>query len=216
MTSRIVGELHLDDLTTNHHKKGFDEQSPEWRAINSVMREWMKPVAAASSNMNKGKKDPLKKEKAVEGMRRAMGMASALPNAAFSISAPEREPTEVKNAHQNNKSRLEVQEEAIQFGDEYIRLAHSIQPMGDDDYLPWDYVFDDDALELQTVINEDSPLYMTISDEGFFATLAMADTMMTFLVEDKGVTFSRAREMRDKWLQLSISGKKPTETDDEI
>ena len=216
MTSRIVGELHLDGLTTNHHKKGFDEQSPEWKAIYFVMKEWMKPIAAASSNMNKNKNDPLKKEKAVEGMRKAMGMAATLPNAAHTETTSGRSDTDLAAGESNGNSGLEVQEEAIKYAGDYIRLAHSIQPMGADDYLPWDYIFDEEELELQTIINEDSPLYLAISDEGFFATLAMADTMMTFLVSDKGVAYARAREMRDRWLELSVTGKRQAESVDEI
>jgi hypothetical protein len=77
--------------------------------------------------------------------------------------------------------------------------------MGEEDYLPWDFVYDDENLELQTVINEDSPIYMAVGDEEFFAALAMADTLMTFLVSEKSVPFSKARELRDRWLQETVA-----------
>lgn len=203
MTSRVVGELHLDDLSTNFHKKGFDAQTPEWKRISAAMTQWLKPVASASQQMNKGKNDPLKKEKAISGMRRAMGVAPTLPSP-ISMIAPSVESNPGETT-QLSKNGLEVREDSIQIGDETVKLAHSLQPMGEDDYLPWDYVFDEDSLELQTVINEDSPIYLAVGDEEFFAALAMADTLMTFLVTEKSIPYSKARELRDRWLQETVS-----------
>ncbi len=203
MTSRVVGELHLDDLSTNFHKKGFDAQTPEWKRISFAMTQWLKPVASASSQMNKGKNDPLKKEKAISGMRKAMGVAPTLPSP---ISSESRDPAAPEDSFSpKSKSGIHVGEDSIQIGEETIKLAHSLQPMGEDDYLPWDFVFDEESLELQTVINEDSPIYLAVGDEEFFAALAMADTLMTFLVAEKSIPFSKARELRDRWLQETVS-----------
>jgi len=203
MTSRVVGELHLNDLSTNFHKKGFDAQTPEWKRIASAMNQWLKPVVSASQQMNKGKNDPLKKERAISGMRKAMGVAPTLPSP---ISYAPHSPVHPNNPESNEaKSGVQVGEDEIQIGEETIKLAHSLQPMGEDDYLPWDYVFDDESLELQTVINEDSPIYLAVGDEEFFAALAMADTLMTFLVLEKSIPFAKARELRDRWLQETIS-----------
>lgn len=203
MTSRVVGELHLDDLSTNFHKKGFDAQTAEWKTISAAMTQWLKPVASASQQMNKGKNDPLKKEKAISGMRRAMGVAPTLPSP-ISFDGPSHNP-EPGERGSEAKNGFEIREDSIQIGDETIKLAHSLQPMGEDDYLPWDFVFDEDSLELQTVINEDSPIYLAVGDEEFFAALAMADTLMTFLVVEKSIPYARARELRDRWLQETVS-----------
>lgn len=203
MTSRVVGELHLNDLSTNFHKKGFDAQTPEWKRISSAMTQWLKPVVSASSQMNKGKNDPLKKEKAISGMRKAMGVAPTLPSPISSTATQNSQA----NALSPNQERgaVQVGEDEIHIGQEIIKLAHSLQPMGDEDYLPWDFVFDEESLELQTVINEDSPVYLAVGDEEFFAALAMADTLMTFLVSEKSIPFSKARELRDRWLQETIA-----------
>lgn len=203
MTSRVVGELHLDDLSTNFHKKGFDAQTPEWKIISAAMTIWLKPVVSASSNMNKNKKDPLKKEKAINGMRKAMGVAPLLPSPMSSLIS-DLELPEVE-IDQKEAGGIILRENSILIGDENIKLAHSLQPMGEEDYLPWDFVYDEENLELQTVINEDSPIYMTVGDEEFFAALAMADTLMTFLVTEKSVSFSKARELRDRWLQETVA-----------
>lgn len=203
MTSRVVGELHLDDLSTNFHKKGFDAQTPEWKTISTAMESWLKPVVSASQNMNKNKNDPLKKERAINGMRKAMGVAPLLPSPVSST----------LNGHGNSAMEtlknevggVTLRKNSILIGNEDIKLAHSLQPMGEEDYLPWDFVYDEENLELQTVINEDSPIYMVVGDEEFFAALAMADTLMTFLVSEKSVSFPKARELRDRWLQETLA-----------
>jgi hypothetical protein len=203
MTSRVVGELHLDDLSTNFHKKGFDAQTPEWKIISAAMATWLKPVASASQNMNKNKNDPLKKEKAINGMRKAMGVAPLLPSP-MSTSSANSQTADIDD-DTKEQGGIILRENSILIGDETIKLAHSLQPMGEEDYLPWDFVYDDENLELQTVINEDSPIYMAVGDEEFFAALAMADTLMTFLVSEKSVPFSKARELRDRWLQETVA-----------
>lgn len=205
MTSRVVGELHLDDLSTNFHKKGFDEQTPEWKIISATMSEFLKPVAKASSDMNKGKNDPLKKEKAISGMRKAMGVAPMIPSPVAQTAPIEATPTQPESASKT----FQISDNTISIGDEQIKLAHSLQAMGDEDFLPWDYVFDEETLELQTVINEDSPIYLSVADEEFFAALAMADNLMTFLIMERSLPFEKARELRDRWLQESLA-KKPS------
>jgi hypothetical protein len=76
--------------------------------------------------------------------------------------------------------------------------------MGVDEPLPWDYIFAEDAKEIQTVINKDSPMYSSVKDDEFYAILAMADSVMTFLVENRGIPFSSARDLRNKWLEETI------------
>ncbi len=203
MTSRVVGELHLDDLSTNFHKKGFDAQTPEWKIISAAMTQWLKPVVSASQNMNKNKNDPLKKEKAIIGMRKAMGIAPLLPSP-LAFPADNGEIT-AADFVKNEASGIKLRQNSILIGSDEIKLAHSLQPMGEEDYLPWDFVYDDENLELQTVINEDSPIYIAVGDEEFFAALAMADTLMTFLVSEMAVPFPKARELRDRWLQETVA-----------
>jgi hypothetical protein len=31
MTSRIIGEVHLDFVQANFHKQGFEKTTPEWK-----------------------------------------------------------------------------------------------------------------------------------------------------------------------------------------
>ena len=139
----------------------------------------------------------------INGMRKAMGVAPLLPSP-MSTSSANSQTADIDD-DTKEQGGIILRENSILIGDETIKLAHSLQPMGEEDYLPWDFVYDDENLELQTVINEDSPIYMAVGDEEFFAALAMADTLMTFLVSEKSVPFSKARELRDRWLQETVA-----------
>jgi hypothetical protein len=202
MTSRVVGELYFEDLGTNFLKNKLEYGTEEWRAISVYMKEWLKPIVSGSQELNRGRNDALKQQRVVQGLQVAMGVANSLGDENIDSSTGE---VSVDNQTSGRSSGgIEWRDRTLRFGNEEITLASQFAHLGNDDPLPWDYIFDQDVQELQTVINMDSPLYDSLKDGEFYATLAMADTVVDYLVQSKGYPYEKVKKLRDKWLEQTI------------
>jgi hypothetical protein len=202
MTSRVVGELYFKDLGTNFLKNKLEYGTEEWRVISAFMKEWLKPIVSGSQELNRGRDDALKEQRVVQGIQTAMGVASSLSD--DSIDNYSSENSEQETNSNRNRNTLEWKERTLRFGNEEITLASQFAHLGNEDPLPWDYIFDEEVQELQTVINMDSPLYNSIKDGDFYATLAMADTVVDYLVQIKGYPYDKVKKLRDRWLEKTI------------
>lgn len=202
MTSRVVGELYFEDLGTNFLKNKLEYGTEEWKVITAYMKEWLKPIVSGSQELNRGRNDALKQQRVVQGLQVAMGVANSLGDGDTELSPGE---GDVESALSNRgSSGIEWRDRTLRFGNEEITLASQFAHLGNDDPLPWDYIFDSDVQELQTVINMDSPLYDSLKDGEFYATLAMADTVVDYLVQSKGYPYEKVKKLRDKWLEQTI------------
>lgn len=202
MTSRVVGELYFEDLGTNFLKNKLEYGTEEWKVISAYMKEWLKPIVSGSQELNRGRNDALKQQRVVQGLQVAMGVANSLGDENSDASSGEigvDNPSSSRSA-----SGIEWRDRALRFGNEEITLASQFAHLGNDDPLPWDYIFAEDVQELQTVINMDSPLYDSLKDGEFYATLAMADTVVDYLVQSKGYPYEKVKKLRDKWLEQTI------------
>jgi len=214
MTSRVVGELYFEDIGTNFLKNKLEYASEEWKAISAFMKEWLKPVVSGSQELNRGRNDALKQQRVVQGMQVAMGVATSLntENNDYTLD----DINESQSNKSNSGTKVEWQERTLRFNNDVISLAYQFGELGTDDPLPWDYMFDEEVQELQTVINTDSPLYGSIKDSEFYATLAMADTVADYLIQSKNYPYDKVRKLRDKWLEqtiVRINTKKPKKED---
>jgi hypothetical protein len=202
MTSRVVGELYFEDLGTNFLKNKLEYGTEEWKVISAYMKEWLKPIVSGSQELNRGRNDALKQQRVVQGLQVAMGVANSLGDDDISLSPSD---NEVENTSSSRSSSgIEWRDRTLRFGNEEITLASQFAHLGNDDPLPWDYIFDSEVQELQTVINMDSPLYDSLKDGEFYATLAMADTVVDYLVQSKGYPYEKVKKLRDKWLEQTI------------
>jgi Histidine kinase-, DNA gyrase B-, and HSP90-like ATPase len=202
MTSRVVGELYFKDLGTNFLKNKLEYGTEEWKVISAYMKEWLKPIVSGSQELNRGRNDALKQQRVVQGLQVAMGVANSLGDDNSDLSS---NVNDVENSSSNRgSSGIEWRERTLRFGNEEITLASQFAHLGNDDPLPWDYIFAPDVQELQTVINMDSPLYDSLKDGEFYATLAMADTVVDYLVQSKGYPYEKVKKLRDKWLEQTI------------
>lgn len=202
MTSRVVGELYFEDLGTNFLKNNLEYGSDEWKAISSYMKEWLKPIVSYSQEMNRGRNDALKQQRVVQGLQVAMGVAKSLGDE--NLESPDEIPTDDNPHSKRTTNVIEWQDRTLRFGNEFITLASQFANLGDDDPLPWDYIFEPEVQELQTVINMDSPLYDSLKDGEFYATLAMADCVVDYLVQSKNYPYEKVKKLRDKWLEQTI------------
>jgi hypothetical protein len=202
MTSRVVGELYFEDLGTNFLKNKLEYGTEEWKVISAYMKEKLKPIVSGSQELNRGRNDALKQQRVVQGLQVAMGVANSLGDDDTSLSPSD---NEVENTSSSRSSSgIEWRDRTLRFGNEEITLASQFAHLGNDDPLPWDYIFDSEVQELQTVINMDSPLYDSLKDGEFYATLAMADTVVDYLVQSKGYPYEKVKKLRDKWLEQTI------------
>lgn len=197
MTSRIIGEIHLDFVPTNYFKRGFETQSVEWKLASERMREVLRPVARASQAMARNRNDPLRAAKAVEGLKRATGKAGSIDlgdEGAPDTSKTSKDPREVP---------FEVSPDTLILPGDTVHLVCSVADLSSD-VIPWGYVFDEAAHELQAVLNSGSRLYAEVKDQTFLGTLALADCVTAFLVDRKGFSSKQAREIRDRWIYVSM------------
>lgn len=213
MTSRIVGEVNLDFVPPNFHKKGFETQSAEWKAASEVMRKVMKTAVKASNEASKKKGDPQRDARAISILKGFTddGSGKAVRSVPPAIGGeikhkPMENPTTTRDDvtvttgsdYQNEDSRpIEVSSKAIKVSDNETRIDYGLFDMGDV-LVPWSYMNDDE--DLLVIINKGSHLYNRVKDTETMALLGLADCMVQFLVEKKGVPFSRALSIRNSWL----------------
>jgi hypothetical protein len=196
MTSRLMGELNLDFVPSNFHKKGFHRDSREWKAARVALIQVLKPLAKASGDMAKGKADPMRGAKAIEGLQKAVGAAPRIETADLPESSGARLVPETE--------MVSVQSDSILIGNTAISLVFTFEDFGEEPIL-WDYIYDANAQELQAVINTGSSLYDSVSDPKFLGILALADVVIRFVMAEYGMDLDTALDIRDKWILKSVS-----------
>lgn len=197
MTSRIIGEVHVDFVPTNYFKRGFETQSPEWKIASARMREVLKPLVRASGAMARNKNDPLRAAKAVEGLKAATGKAGSIDfgDDVMADGNP--------GANAPTDAAVEVGPDVIVLPGGLVRLVYVVTDLSSD-LLPWDYVYDESAQELQAVLNSSSRLYEEVKDQKFLGMLALADCVTSFLVDRKSFSSKQAREIRNRWMYATM------------
>jgi hypothetical protein len=216
MTSRLIGELEVDFVQPNFHKQGFEKTTDDWKLLSNFMREHLKPVVRASREMSRGRNDAGKFVRATEGMKQAMGVASDLgeldsgSSTPAGIDSPEddvgTEGTGRERATDPYTSGTEVEVEAdtLVINGSKVRLAFIVEDF-QSEQTPWDYMFDAPSNELQAVVNANSTLFQRAQrDHELLGVLALADSVASFLVRERGFDADRARSIRDQWLHAAL------------
>jgi hypothetical protein len=202
MTSRIIGEVHLDFVRVNFSKKGVETQDLDWKLATALMKDFLKPVVRASRDMSRGKNET-KYAKAVDGLNVAMGKAPAI-----GVLTPDDEGdpgTTASGAGATTpRQDILVRSNTLLLADGEVSLSCVVEDFSSDQ-TPWDYIYDEPTRALQAVLNANSRLFQHVRDEKFLGMLAIADSMTRFLVEEKRFPAARAREIRDRWMYLALS-----------
>lgn len=202
MTSRIVGDVNLDFVPSNFHKKGLDKESVEWKIASEYMKEALLPVKRLSESLSKNKSDPLREVKAYTAFNQDLSARPGLNQMdAFATNrAPgARENERHKPSAPLEKPLAEIVGDTLIVGKERIGITRKIQAL-ESKSMHWDYMYLEDKSELLVVLNPNSPVYQKAGDLEFLALMALADVVGTFLVEKRGWQFKNARSVRDKWL----------------
>lgn len=212
MTSRIIGEIHLDFVPPNFYKRGFERQSDEWKVASKKMESVLEPVVKASREASRGK-DPKKFRKAARGLQKAMGNTGAVPDApddgetgGESSAGPNGEdddPSGGDDGGQDEDEDVEVEAKTIMVDGTTIELSYEMAEIPDEQ-LPWDYIYDDETDELQAILNTGSRLLSESTDHEILGTLALADSVAAFLTDEMGYDPTDARQIRNRWLYRTM------------
>lgn len=218
MTSRIVGEIHLNFVKANFHKQGFEKTSAEWKLASEVMRNFLKPVAAASSAMAKGRNDPMRKTKAMQGLDSAIGVVRSgqVPVPGFTLN-PDINGSEPTNAEvggatstsdkvkpTSSKSKIGGSLTELQLEENAFTLSSLIENL-DDPTIPWDYLFEKG--DLVVILNSESTLFKSFkNDLSILGRMALSECVVGFLIKERGLQYSQAKAIRDRWLHIALGG----------
>lgn len=219
MTSRVMGEVEIVGVPTNFSKDGFDETSEEWVLLTEKMTEIIRPLAKQSGNMTKLKKNPdrgkeidIEFRRLVNELPEDLKIANPAELGDSSVNKDglqkEVDPGNPDPETPEDEQKLEISELNIIVDGKTVSLAYFVEAMGDEDNLIWDYLFDEESSQLQTVINADSPVFQSTKDAALLAALATADSLMMFLVREWGHDLPRATEIRNMWINERFRVKK--------
>lgn len=206
MTSRIIGEAHIDFMPVNFNKQGFKTQSDEWKLTQEHMSTWMADVVRASRAASRGREQD-KARKAQEGFNRARKVGPSVVD--DDTKASEMDGAQGEMAEQPDENRPLVAADTITYRGRKIKTTYDVSDWGSD-VTPWDYAmsdYDGGFTEIQTILNSSSLLYKRTSDQSMLSVLAMADSVTRYLVEHWSLDPKLAREIRDRWIQASLKAE---------
>jgi Histidine kinase-, DNA gyrase B-, and HSP90-like ATPase len=215
MTSRIVGEAHLDYMPVNFNKQGFKRQSPEWVLTTECMKEWLKPTVRASREASKGRSDDYKEKRAIEGMKRAYNVVAG--GALSEAPIPEGpEPTCGTSTESGGVAPASAPVDQVTHEHLFVNGKTVVPTFEAVDYgseiTPWDYLFSEfdggARIEVKAVLNTCSSLFEKSNDHEMLGVLAQADCVTRCLMEQLGVPSQEARALRDRWIHLAIMASK--------
>ena len=214
MSSRVIGEAHLDYMPVNFNKQGFQTNTSEWRITKDYMTEFLRPAVKSSNIANTGKSDANKIAKVIEGIKQAYGGLPPLNNSPVieEINSG-KEPSSVKNPE---KFKV-IDSKTILIKDQIkISINHLIINMPDTQITPWDYIDEDmptnndntkKDIKLTVYVNSNSLLYTKSKDRdlSLIGLFAMADCLKNFLLKSAFLNLEETIKIRDQWLATSIA-----------
>ena len=210
MSSRVVGEIELPFIDANFHKLGLNKSSEEWKIVKKVMTAELKMVVTASRETFKNKQDPMRIAKAIKGLDIALGTTRSFAGAQAEAggSGGETEgPKSTQTSDRDNPVR-DVEQNLNQINlDGVVYSLHYQFDVLDDVTIPWDYLYDTKSRDLLAVINTQSRLFETSTDQEFLGILALSEAVVGFLIKELGYQYSSARELRDSWLFEALGSR---------
>jgi hypothetical protein len=200
MVSRVVGEAHLDFAPVNFSKIGWESNSDQWAAAKAVMTPYLDGWLSASRQLTRGR--GVRHETKLARAAQSLDKAGTAAGSAFASVAEGADEGEL-GGEERPRGGFRIEHDILSFPDEDIKITHLLAFMNSVE-TPWDYVFS--SGELQVVINTNSTVFGKLDDPDFLAKIAMADSVMHFLIRERGVSADRAVSARNKWLHLMMGG----------
>ncbi len=214
MTSRIIGEVKMDFIDPTFFKQGLQD-SEVWRLAYAEMREFMKPITSACSNLSKKGNINVSatRNKIVGDMREVLALPPAenVPGGGATSGSEDPEEPNGSGCTTNTGPHIKLQVEAEQVVLETgTRISVSwLEASLGSDGPPFDYIDDsEDPVGLQTIVNTDHPLYDRSKDPDQLRRLAVADSILRYLVDRCSVESRRAVEVRNAWLLKVLESPK--------
>lgn len=208
MTSRVIGDVHIDFAERTFYAKGF-KQGQLWKDISKTMREVLVPWVRASQTAGRGRDDSLRFVKAAKGLAAAVQTCPAAveldqpQTAAVGDALPETEQPQTAGGRTAEDPQVEVGPETIRLPTGDVRLTFEIYAMETEE-TPWSAIYYAERRELLAVVNSESLLFQKVKDTEFLGILALADCVTGFLVERQGMKPADARMTRDRWLMNAL------------
>lgn len=225
MTSRVRGDVNLDFVPSNFHKKGLDKSSLEWAIASEFMRVALDPIRKLSQDLSRDRNDPTRDDRAFAAFNSNLSTVPELNRVSLTEQASDLSITAAKgkvgDTSQNqlltvpgaptggptSSIRAEVRGNKLIIGNEEISIIGKIQALSSTE-RHWDYLFNEENQELLVVLNSASPVYEKTKDLDFYAVLARADVVTTFLIEKRNWKAKDARQVRDLWLTQHFANVK--------
>ena len=209
MTSRIIGEVHMDFIDATFFKQGL-QQSDLWRMASAEMEEFMKPIVRASRDLSRSGNinNPAKRASIVAVMRGEAGVAPPVaPGSSGVVDPPDGGPAVDAGERDLPRLRVDVEGLALENG------AHVLLSMVETDMSAsgplFDYLSDDgEPMSLQAVVNTSHPAFAVSKDIDQLRRLAVADSILRCLVDRCGLETRAAVEARNTWLLAAAGATK--------
>jgi hypothetical protein len=214
MTSRVVGEIHADFVPTNFNKKGFEKESPEWKALVRYLKGELEPFLAASRRLGRDKNVDMdtKKTEAAATLAKQLqrvsgwtvsesgGWVGGEPAAAPPTTKKQGGGTEadkISTANFPNSFQLE--------GGASVEVSCQLSPLGAENEH-WSYVAGNNKLAVY--LNTDSPVIAKFTGEALavIEAIATADAIESFLVTQKNFGKPEANRIRTQFITKALTG----------
>lgn len=222
MTSRIIGEVNMDFLDATFYKQGI-QQSEDWKIVGIHMKEYLKPMVAATNKVSKEKniQKPAELKKIVSKLNE--DYEQEIPE---DISVPEEQEDTSKKKDKKKKQQEKnetsinenikniVKEQSLVLEDEgEIKITYLEKDARSDMNEAFDYIFqesfdpEEEPAELQVVVFKNHPLWEKKIDSEVIKILATSDAIYRVLVEKLEFDTSEALKIRNDWVYSRTVGE---------
>lgn len=190
----------MDFIDATFFKQGL-QQSDLWRQASAEMKEFLKPVVRASRELSrKGNiNSPVLARHIVSEMRAGVGLEPPEPGGHGSEGDEGGESSDDDlPTHELPKLRVDLESLVLEDGRELsISLVEQELSTGG---TPFDFLLDEAGIALLAVLNTSHPLFLETKDVEQLRILAIADSILRFLVDECSMSGRKAAEIRSAWI----------------
>jgi len=207
MTSRILGEAHLDFVPVNFNKVDFSRGTEEWKFAKAAMVELLKPVVEASRIMSRGRHDNSRVTRAAAKLNEAFrGPAGFVETHAGKTDEANVEPVSPTTVNALPAARLRASGRTLSLPRGPIQIDAQLDNLSSH-LTPWDYIFESESNQLLIVVNQESATFKKMKDVDFLACIAVSDCISRFLIEREKIDPIKARRVSNEWLHEAVTGE---------
>ena len=204
MTSRIIGEVHMDFLDATFYKQGV-QQSEDWIIVAKHMEEFLKGVVAASCNLSrKGNiNKPAERNAIIKTLQAEYGIENTGIEATGTGGENPGNEEPKPNPGINGSVKNIVTEKSLILEDgSEIQITFIEKEEEGLEVGPYDYIFEpwQEPAELQVLVYKNHPLWRKKIDSEVRKIIATSDAIYRTLVVELGVDSRKALTIRNEWV----------------